>query len=80
MKRNMLNESAEEMTYRYIRCLAFTLKYSDYMQIVKRFNGFIDGLAWADFINSDEHLVLTSIVKSCYKSIRRHYRKEGRLL
>lgn len=80
MKRNMLNESAEEMTYRYIRCLAFTLKYSDYMQTVKRFNGFIDGLAWADFINSDEHLVLMSIVKSCYKSIRRHYRKEGKLL
>ena len=80
MKRNMLNETAEEMTYRYIRCLAFTLKYSDYMQTVKRVNGFIDGLAWADFINPDEHLVLTGIVKSCYKSIRRHYRKRGKVI
>ena len=78
MKRNMLNETADEMTYRYIRCLAFTLKYSDYTQTVKRFYGFIDGLAWADFINPDEHLVLTGIVKSCCKSIRRHYRKIGK--
>lgn len=77
MKRNLFNKTAEQMVGRYIRCLAFLLKYSDRAETIQRFKGFVDGLAWSHFITPDEQRELFKIVESYCKSIIRYYRKEG---
>lgn len=80
IRRNLKGETSEQMVYRYIKCLAFMLKYSDRAQVIKTFKGFVDGLSYSDFITLEESKELYKMVESCSKSIIRHYRKEGRLL